>query len=174
MPSFQDSAVIILLGLLLFGPKGLAKVARQLGKLVGEFRRASAEFRLQMEDELRLSEQEEQQKKIAAIEAAAPPTPAIAPAEEIPEPDHPHMPPPDAPMLTEPDIRVIDAPAPEVQPAPLPISSNGDLHMMPPATGLPLGRTSSASLNSVFDSIPHTPDPAAVDAEPEHEAAHNG
>ena len=62
MPSFQDSAFIILLGLLLFGPKGLAGIARQVGKLMGEFRRASADFRMQMEDELRISEQAEQQK----------------------------------------------------------------------------------------------------------------
>ena len=77
MPSFQDSAVIFFLALLLFGPKKLPELARQLGKLMGEFRRASNEFRMQMEDELRASEQAEQQKKIAEMQAAAPVTPAI-------------------------------------------------------------------------------------------------
>src|SRR5580698_6346837 len=77
MPSFQDSAVIFFLALLLFGPKKLPELARQLGKLMGEFRRASNEFRMQMEDELRASEQAEQQKKIAEMQAAAPVAPAI-------------------------------------------------------------------------------------------------
>jgi TatA/E family protein of Tat protein translocase len=72
MPSLPDTAVIIFLGLLIFGPKGLAQIARQVGKLMGEFRRASNEFRMQMEDELRMSEQAERQKQIAAMEAAAP------------------------------------------------------------------------------------------------------
>ena len=90
MPSFQDSAVIFFLALLLFGPKKLPELARYVGKLMGEFRRASSEFRLQMEDEFRLAEQAEQQKKIAAIEAAAPVTPAL----DIPSPSTPHLDPP--------------------------------------------------------------------------------
>ena len=77
MPSFPDSAVLILLVLLLFGPKKLPELARQFGKLMADFRRASNEFRTQMEDELRLSEQADRQKQIAATEAAAPATPAI-------------------------------------------------------------------------------------------------
>ncbi len=80
MPSFLDSAVIIVLALLLFGPKKLPVLARQLGKLMADFRRASNEFRTQMEEELRISEQADRQKQLAAIEAAAPATPAIAAA----------------------------------------------------------------------------------------------
>ena len=68
MPSLGDSAVIFILALLLFGPKKLPELARQLGKLMAEFRRASNEFRMQMEDELRIAEQADQQKKIAAID----------------------------------------------------------------------------------------------------------
>src|SRR5579875_1056657 len=93
MPSFSDSAVIFFIALLLFGPKKLPELARYVGKLMGEFRRASSEFRMQMEDEFRLAEQAEQQKKIAAMEAAAPVAPPI---ETIPEPEHPHMPPVEA------------------------------------------------------------------------------
>src|ERR1700679_121330 len=80
MPSFQDSAIIFILALLLFGPKELPKLARWVGKLMNEFRRASNEFRMQMEDEFRQAEQTEQQKKIAAMEAAAPVAPVL-PAE---------------------------------------------------------------------------------------------
>src|ERR1700722_5348581 len=78
MPSFQDSALLVFLALILFGPKKLPELARQLGKLMAEFRRASNEFRMQMEEELRIADQEEQRKKIAAMETAAPVTPAIA------------------------------------------------------------------------------------------------
>lgn len=174
MPSLGDSALIFLLALLLFGPKKLPELARQLGKLMGEFRRASNEFRMQMEEELRISEQEERQKKIAAIEAAAPVAVPAAPTlaaeseliatsnagtgsveltpavEAIADPldTHPHMIPSDAPLT----------PAP----APIPIATAGDLEMMPPATGLPVGRSSrSGDLRPVLESIPREPEPPA-------------
>ena len=67
MPSFPDSAVLILLVLLLFGPKKLPELARQFGKLMADFRKASNEFRTQMEEELRISEQADRQKKVAAM-----------------------------------------------------------------------------------------------------------
>jgi len=156
MPSFQDSAVIFFIALLLFGPKKLPELARYVGKLMGEFRRASSEFRLQMEDEFRISEQAEQQKKIAAMEAAAPIAPSFA---EIAEPEHPHTQPQLAAEESQPENH-IDAREP------LPIASTGELNMMPPATGLPLAREPFASQSSdnqslapVFDAIPHAPDP---------------
>ncbi len=77
MPSFPDSIFLFVLALLLFGPKRLPVLARELGKWVGEFRRASNEFKMQMEDELRLSEQAEKNKQIAAMQAAAPVAPVI-------------------------------------------------------------------------------------------------
>ncbi len=157
MPSFQDSAVIFFIALLLFGPKKLPELARQLGKLMGEFRRASNEFRMQMEDELRIADQEEQRKKIAAMEAAAPVAPllaenTIAPAAE-PEygEDHPHLPRP----ALEPPTAAEEAAAPE----PLPIASSGDLNLMPPSTGLPV---SNSALTPVLDSIPHRPESELV------------
>ena len=148
MPSFQDSALLIFLALLLFGPKKLPELARQLGKLMAEFRRASNEFRMQMEEELRIADQEEQRKKIAAMEAAAPATPVITGGTEntIAPPviddleRHPH----DQSQLPEPT------------PEPLPIASSGDLSLMPPATGLPVG---NSALSPILDSIPQVPDP---------------
>src|SRR5579884_863119 len=85
MPGFSDTAVIALIALLLFGPKKLPVLARQLGKLMAEFRRASNEFRSQMEEELRIAEQADRQKEVAALQAAPankilPPTePELAP-----------------------------------------------------------------------------------------------
>jgi sec-independent protein translocase protein TatB len=84
MPGFEDSAVIVLLALLLFGPKKLPELARQLGKLMADFRRASSEFRSQMEDELRVAEQAERQKKLAATSAESPEASSVAPPVVVP------------------------------------------------------------------------------------------
>jgi len=161
MPSLADSAFIFVMALLLFGPKKLPELARQLGKLMGEFRRASNEFRMQMEDELRISEQEEQRQKIAALEAAAPPS-----ALPAPEP----TPPAEAENTTDspyptPSIATAEAAEPA---APLPIATSGDLNLMPPSTGLPISRSANGAsahsseataLDPMLESIPHTPDP---------------
>ena len=165
MPSLQDSAVIFILALLLFGPKKLPELARYVGKLMNEFRRASNEFRMQMEEEFRQSEQEAQRKKIAAMEAAAPITPVL-PSEsmESATAEQPALEAPAEPMA-EPTAETIAETPVEPTPEPLPIASNGDLHLMPPATGLPVSR--SSSLGGVFDSIPHAPDPAAQHSETE-------
>jgi sec-independent protein translocase protein TatB len=151
MPSLGDSAVIIFLGLLLFGPKGLAQIARQLGKLMGEFRRASNEFRMQMEEELRIAEQADRQKAIAAIAAAAPPSPELlsAPAPE-PAEEHPHL-------RSAPEEWLAEPPVGEV--GPVPIATSGELSIMPPATGLPSPRGSSLSSLSPLESAPHVDTP---------------
>jgi sec-independent protein translocase protein TatB len=189
MPSFQDSALLIFLALLLFGPKKLPELARQLGKLMSEFRRASNEFRMQMEDELRIADQQEQQKKIAEMQAAAPVTPLMveskentiaAPSTEEPTEDHPHLPTVTAEPASEPNLEsglpsVLEqtpAPIAESIPEPLPIATSGELNLMPPSTGLPV---SNSTLSPVLNSIPHIPD--AEPATPEiavNEAAHHG
>lgn len=68
---FMDSIFIFGLMLVLFGPKKLPEIARQAGKLMMEFRRASNDFKMQMEDELRAAEQADRQKKIDAETQAA-------------------------------------------------------------------------------------------------------
>jgi sec-independent protein translocase protein TatB len=98
MPGFGDSAFIVLLALLLFGPKKLPVLARQLGKLMADFRRASNEFRAQMEEELRISEQADRQKELAALEASASSSTTINAATQAREP---HTPPP-APNFASP------------------------------------------------------------------------
>jgi sec-independent protein translocase protein TatB len=152
MPSLGDSAFIFLLALILFGPKRLPELARQIGKLMGEFRRASNEFRLQMEEELRISEQSEKQKKIAELQAAAP----VAPA--LPTPvceDHPHL----RTALQDPAAAPAEAAAVTnaAEPQPLPIATSGELNLLPPATGLPTPHSSSSSSSSLAPFINAVP-----------------
>ena len=170
MPSFQDSAVIFFIALLLFGPKKLPELARYAGKLMNEFRRASSEFRMQMDDEFRQIEQVEHQKKIAAMEAAAPQAPTMAELTErsldIPiaphvELDHEELAASqlentsDATTSMETGDRAETVPTFEVGREPLPIASNGDLHLMPPDTGLPVGRSNSIGGFAEPAAIPH-------------------
>lgn len=190
MPSFGDSIFLFVLALLLFGPKKLPVLARELGKWIGEFRRASNEFKMQMEEELRQVEQADRQKRIAAMEAAAP----IAPPLETPE--HPHLPETsletidissateaassEPPATSEPTTSDTAEPA---KPEPLPIATSGTLSIMPPATGLPTPRAKSEArpersdpLGSLLDAIPSgssadtETQPVAVGAEGETHA----
>ena len=66
---FGDSIFIFLLALVLFGPKKLPEIGRQAGKLLAEFRRASNEFKFQIQEELRNMEEEERRKKLAEYDA---------------------------------------------------------------------------------------------------------
>lgn len=68
---FGDSIFIFLLALVLFGPKKLPEIGRTVGKLLAEFRRASNEFKFQIQEEIRNMEDEERRKKLEESRAAA-------------------------------------------------------------------------------------------------------
>jgi sec-independent protein translocase protein TatB len=78
---FGDSIFIFLLALVLFGPKKLPEIGRTIGKLLAEFRRASNEFKFQIQDELRNMEDEERRKKLAEQQAQAKATEPALPAD---------------------------------------------------------------------------------------------
>jgi sec-independent protein translocase protein TatB len=80
---FADSIVIFLLALILFGPKKLPEIARQIGKLMVEFRRASNEFKSQIDEELRTMEQQDRQKKLEAAAAQAAPAAPLDDATQV-------------------------------------------------------------------------------------------
>jgi sec-independent protein translocase protein TatB len=61
--SFADTVVLFVLALLLFGPKKLPLIAKQIGKALNEFKRASNEFKSQIESEISQLEYQERQKK---------------------------------------------------------------------------------------------------------------
>ena len=57
---FSETVFIFLLALIIFGPKKLPEIGRQIGKALNEFRRASNEFKAQIESEIANLEREVQ------------------------------------------------------------------------------------------------------------------
>lgn len=75
--SMIDSLILMVMALVVFGPRRLPQIARTIGKLMYEFRKASNDFKFQMEEELRNAEEadrrkkeEERQRSLAALAAA--------------------------------------------------------------------------------------------------------
>lgn len=50
---FPELLIILIIALLIFGPKKLPEVGRNIGRAIKEFRRASEELREKIEDEIR-------------------------------------------------------------------------------------------------------------------------
>jgi sec-independent protein translocase protein TatB len=71
--SFGDTAFIFVLALLIFGPKKLPEIARQVGKALNEFKRASNEFKAQIQSEIDQLEVQEKKKKAEGEQKTMPP-----------------------------------------------------------------------------------------------------
>ena len=74
--------IILVIALIIFGPRKLPELGRSLGRSIGEFKKASNELRSTLEEEIRIEEQRDQRASIraeqdTAIAAAA--TPPSAP-----------------------------------------------------------------------------------------------
>ena len=92
-----DSLILMVLALVVFGPRRLPQIGRQIGKLMYEFRKASNDFKYQMEEELRNAEDADRKKKeeerlsTLALAAPAEATETLGPATgslpDIPYPD---------------------------------------------------------------------------------------
>jgi len=61
--SFSETIFLFVLALVIFGPKKLPEIARYVGKTLAEFRRASNEFKAQIEQEIAHIEVEEKRKQ---------------------------------------------------------------------------------------------------------------
>ena len=59
--SFSETIFLFFLALIIFGPKKLPEIARYVGKTLAEFRRASNEFKAQIEQEIANLEVEKKQ-----------------------------------------------------------------------------------------------------------------
>ena len=80
---FSETIFLFLLALLIFGPKKLPEIARQVGKALNEFRRASNDFKSQLAAEISQLEVESQRQ---SLPANAPPAGAVATTSQHNEP----------------------------------------------------------------------------------------
>ena len=88
-----DSLILMVLALVVFGPRRLPEIGRQIGKLMYEFRKASNDFKFQMEEELRNAEETDRRKKeeerLRALALAAPAAGTIEAGSQVSE-SNPH------------------------------------------------------------------------------------
>jgi len=61
--SSANLIVILLIALIVLGPKNLPKVANSIGKAMGEFRRASTDFQRSLNTEIAMEEHKEKQRQ---------------------------------------------------------------------------------------------------------------
>src|SRR5688572_15332264 len=89
-----ELVIILVIALIIFGPRKLPELGRSLGRSIGEFKKASNELRNTLDEEIRIEEQRdsraamkaEQDTAIAA--AATPPSatpPPVTPASPVDE-----------------------------------------------------------------------------------------
>ena len=70
---FPELVIILVVALIVFGPRKLPELGRSLGKSLSEFKRASNELKSTLEDEIRLDEQKARTPaRPAGADAAAP------------------------------------------------------------------------------------------------------
>ena len=82
-----EMIIILVIALIIFGPRKLPELGRSLGKSLAEFKRASNELKNTLEEEIRLDEQRTAMDTSKAKESTAAPSPT-AHAEEPVARDH--------------------------------------------------------------------------------------
>lgn len=151
-----DSLILMVLALVVFGPRRLPQIGRQIGKLMYEFRKASNDFKFQMEEELRLSEEadrrkkeEEQRKQLAAGQPAqesVSATPDLVKSMESPYPGETQYPP--------------------VSEAASPAPSDPEPRILPPSTGETIASTRRSQLTELTEPPADNATPPTPAAEP--------
>lgn len=145
-----DTMIVMILALVVFGPRRLPKIGRQIGKLMYEFRKASNDFRYQMEEELRNAEeadrrQREEAERQRALAAAPPPqieASNAAPAAESADTDREEHAESSHGGPEEPDsydAAILAQHQAEIEP------EQEQLRVQPPATGAPVPAESPTS-----------------------------
>ncbi len=157
-----DSLILMVLALVVFGPRRLPQIGRQIGKLMYEFRKASNDFKFQMEEELRVAEEADRRKKEEAqrqqLTAAQPvqesvsASPAIASSVTVDT----------APDATAP----LSAETPEAE--------TTELRILPPSTGETVASTRRSELAELTEPPQDLPAPRNDDAPATETVSHNG
>jgi sec-independent protein translocase protein TatA len=75
-----EMLIILVIALIIFGPRKLPELGRSLGKSLAEFKRASNELKNTLEEEIRLDEQRTAQEATKAKEAPSTPASGETPA----------------------------------------------------------------------------------------------
>jgi TatA/E family protein of Tat protein translocase len=77
-----ELVIILVIALIIFGPRKLPELGRSLGRSIGEFRRASNELRSTLEEEIRMEEQKGAAQKPASASSESPSETSAAPPAE--------------------------------------------------------------------------------------------
>lgn len=77
----QEMVIILVLALIIFGPRKLPELGRSLGKSINEFKRASNDLRNSLDDEIR----SEERRTAAAAASTTSTDPANLPSPAAPE-----------------------------------------------------------------------------------------
>lgn len=67
----QEILIILVIALIIFGPRKLPELGKSLGKSLAQFRRASEDFKRQWEDEVAIERQRIEAPAAAAVEHAS-------------------------------------------------------------------------------------------------------
>ena len=79
-----DSLLLMVMALVVFGPRRLPEIARKLGRIMYEVRKASNDFKFQMEEELRKAgEVDQSQKEAERLRALTPQAQALGSVEPV-------------------------------------------------------------------------------------------
>ncbi len=146
--SLSDSIFIFVLALIIFGPKKLPEIAKQLGRLVGEFRRASNEFKFQIEEELRQAERSDYP-KLSPAESVIQPLPELSPPELSPSEPSPSESSPSEELMATPVVAatLADPTEPPV-PAPLTVVPAAGAEPRQTFPGIPEALTANSSTSN--------------------------
>jgi sec-independent protein translocase protein TatB len=136
--NFSETIFLFLVALLIFGPKKLPEIARQVGKALNEFKRASNEFKAQIEAEVNQLEIQEREKKREQEQKILPP--AEPPAGTVQSSS--------SSLSSSPEQASLVAPEPESRPISEPESLVSAEPIAPPDT--------ATHTNEMNPSTPHT------------------
>jgi sec-independent protein translocase protein TatB len=179
-----DSLIIMVIALVVFGPRKLPQIGRQIGKLMYEFRKASNDFKFQMEEELRNAEDADRRKKdeerqramaLAAPPPAAPPIESAASVEPTLAPT--------ASIAVQTSAAQAENPAEESLPRIMPPSTGDPVPAVRPwsppgptevVVSLSAEPEEVASANPVADAVPVEGNSAKPDHSPSNEGANHG
>ncbi len=76
-----ELVIILVIALIIFGPRKLPELGRSLGRSIGEFKRATNELKSTLEDEIRV---EETRERVSTAAAAVPPSATPPQADDAP------------------------------------------------------------------------------------------